>query len=63
MKEESESDDMAQYIIEEEDESELKLPKEKSQVELFNIRRSLNLAALAEIAISKIDELAATTRD
>jgi len=54
---------MAKYIIEEEDESELKLPKEKSQVELFNTRRSLNLAALAEIAISKIDELPTTSRD
>ena len=54
---------MAKYIIEEEDESEIKLPKDEAKVEVFNPRRSLNLAALAEIAISKIDELPATSRD
>jgi hypothetical protein len=54
---------MAKYIIEEEDESEIKLPKEEAQVELFNTRRSLNLAASAEIAISKIDELPNTSRE
>lgn len=48
---------MDRFIIEEEeDESEIKIPKEYLQPELFNTRRSLNMAALAEIAIAKIDE-------
>ena len=60
VKKAEESDGYDKYVIEEEDELELRVPQSAvSQMhDLFMLtHRSLNFAALAELAISKIDEI------